>query len=99
DHREIDGWAIGRVTTPEARLTVLAHSFSRDAGAPGLLLPGARHSRVSIRRLAGGVSAIVDCAEHGCRLEVDASYLATRYHLRDPRGELGQGRDVDTRGA
>jgi vitamin B12 transporter len=99
DHREIDGWAMGRMATPEASLTVLAHSFAREAGAPGLLLPGARQSRVSIRRFAGGVAAVVACAERWCSLEVNASYLATRYHLRDPRGELGQGRDVDARGA
>ena len=98
DHRDIDGWAIGRWRLGHrTSLTTLVNTFSRDAGAPGLLLQGALHARAATRRSLFGVRARVGCGAD-CGLVLTSSALSTRYRLYDPERELGLATRVENTG-
>jgi iron complex outermembrane receptor protein len=102
DHREIDAWAISTLASRQSRLVTLVNAFAREAGAPGLQLPGARASRVAQQRLLAGVSGELGCGKLGwgarCTIDLGTDALLSRYTLRDPLRELGGAELTRTQG-
>lgn len=99
DHRDTDVWAIGRVSQRPVTLALVVSGFDREAGAPGLQLVGAEHSRARRRRWLGGVSATVGTPADRWMLQTDVGVLTSRYRLEDPRAELGYARHVENAGS
>jgi iron complex outermembrane receptor protein len=101
DHQELDAWAVGRLRSGRSRLVTLVNAYAREAGAPGLQLPGARHTRIAQRRVLAGATGEVDCprTSAGCRIEIGTDLLLSRYALRDPLRELGGAELTRTEGA
>lgn len=97
DHRELDAWAISTLVSGESRLVTLVNAYGREAGAPGLQLPGAREARVEQQRLLAGASGELDCG-HGCTIDLGTDALLSRYALRDPLRELGGAELTRTQG-
>jgi len=98
DATSVDVWTVGRYRLGErGRVTVLLNGLSREAGAPGLQLIGARKARAELRRLLGGVSARLVCSA-GCELELVTGALDTDYRLSDPFRELGSAAQTQVRG-
>lgn len=97
DHETFDGWSVLRWSGPRHRVTALVHGLRRDAGAPGLQLPGARTARIRLERALGAVAADVVCAEGWCRLHASSSLVQSSYRLRDPRAELGSNEGASNR--
>ena len=104
-HAELDVWTIGRLQRERTRLMTFVNVFERSAGAPGLSLLGARHSRSEQQRVIAGVDADVPCAADVdpmgrdiCRVSIDLGALLSRYRLDDPRRELGVATATQTAG-
>jgi iron complex outermembrane receptor protein len=91
DHRELDAWTVGRLSRGPTTVVTTLNAFRREQGAPGLALVGTHEARSDTRRLLGALSSTTSCGTDalGCRLEVDAGALVTRYRLADPLRELG----------
>jgi iron complex outermembrane receptor protein len=101
DHEEIDAWALGRLSSRRGTLLLVLNAFDREAGAPGLQLPGARRARAGQHRLLAGMAAELACPRQrreSCALEIGADLLSTRYLLDDPLGELGGARRTESEG-
>jgi len=110
DHQQLDVWSLGMAQLGRVRLTGVVNAWSREAGAPGLQLLGASHSRSSERRVIAGTSASLPCSgadaaggagadgRAGCALHLDVGASAVRYRLDDPLRELGPNRLVETAG-
>lgn len=89
DHETFDGWSVLRWSGERHRVIAVIHGLRRDAGAPGLQLPGARAARIRLERALGAVAADVVCAEGWCQLHASSSLVQSSYRLQDPRAELG----------
>jgi vitamin B12 transporter len=96
DHAGTDAWALARWGSGRSRVRAVAHALVRESGAPGLQLVPAREARANLARGLAGLSGEHDLERGSVEWALDG--LVTRYHLQDPRRELGGALFTDNAG-
>ncbi len=85
-------WLMGHEELGGGTLDLVASSYAREAGVPGLGVVPALHARVSQERRLLGVRTTAACAGEGrCALSLSTAWVRAASTYDDPGAELGLG--------